>query len=539
MGQKNKFIKVVGVSTAIALSNITTTIAQAPNVTAQQIAQESDTPDTEREIESGQQPISDVEKLNPSGNPLSFPTTSEEVQVDAQKPITLEQALQLSLKNNKEIEEARIQVERAEAEVKQQKADLYPTLDLTSGLTYGNDLFLDNTTEQRIDQDVEDTLDQARAQNPNLTDAQLGQIEDNARQDIEDQFTDTSSASFAFQGGLGINYDIYNGGRRGASIRTAEKQLRSSELDLERIVEQARFETARDYFNLQNGDAQVEIQQAAVNDASQTLKDAQLLQKAGLGTKFEVLQAQVELAQAEQQLTTAIANQNIARRQLAETLSVSHSTDLATADQIEEAGIWNLKLPETIVQAFKNRAELEQSLLQREISQEQRTIALSQTRPNLSANANYSLNDDFEDDFDTTDQYQVGLNLQWRLFDGGAARAGAEQADRDREIAETQFANLRNQIRFAVEQAFYQLKSNQNNIITTTKEVELATESLRLARLRFQSGVGTQTDVIDAQTALTRARGDRLSSIIDYNQSYADLARQVSNTPDNGLQDLP
>lgn len=103
MGQKNKFIKVVGVSTAIALSNITTTIAQAPNVTAQQIAQESDTPDTEREIESGQQPISDVEKLNPSGNPLSFPTTSEEVQVDAQKPITLEQALQLSLKTIKKL----------------------------------------------------------------------------------------------------------------------------------------------------------------------------------------------------------------------------------------------------------------------------------------------------------------------------------------------------------------------------------------------------------------------------------------------------
>lgn len=539
MGQKNKFIKVVGVSTAIALSHLTASVAQTPNVTAQQIAQESDLPDTDREIESGQQPISDVEKLNPSGNPLSFPTTPEEVQVDAQKPITLEQALQLSLKNNKEIEEARIQVERAEAELKQQKADLYPNLDLTSGLSYGNNLFLDSDIEQRIDQDVEDTLDQARAQNPNLTEAQLGQIEEQARQDIEDSFTNANSASFNFQGGLGINYEIYNGGRRGASIRAAEKQLRSTELDLERIVEEARFETARDYFNLQNGDAQVEIQQAAVNDASQTLKDAQLLQKAGLGTKFEVLQAQVELAQAEQQLTTAIANQNIARRQLAETLSVSHSTDLATADKISEAGIWKLKLPETIVQAFKNRAELEQSLLQREISQEQRTIALSQTRPNLSASANYNLQDDFEDDFDITDQYQLGLNLQWRLFDGGAARAGAEQADRDREIAETQFANLRNQIRFAVEQAFYQLKSNQNNIITTTKEVELATESLRLARLRFQSGVGTQTDVIDAQTALTRARGDRLSSIIDYNQSYADLTRQVSNTPDNGLQDLP
>jgi outer membrane protein TolC len=125
------------------------------------------------------------------------------------------------------------------------------------------------------------------------------------------------------------------------------------------------------------------------------------------------------------------------------------------------------------------------------------------------------------------------------LYDGGAARAAAQQAEIDAEISETQFANQRNLIRFNVEQAYYQLESNQNNISTATREVELAEESLRLARLRFQAGVGTQTDVIDAQTQLTTARGNLLSSIIDYNQSYVDLQRQVSNTPDNGLQDLP
>ena len=157
----------------------------------------------------------------------------------------------------------------------------------------------------------------------------------------------------------------------------------------------------------------------------------------------------------------------------------------------------------------------------------------------MSANANYTVSDNFEDNFDINDQYSVGLNLQWRLYDGGAARASAEQAETDAEISETQFANQRNLIRFNVEQAYFQLESNQNNISTATREVELAEESLRLARLRFQAGVGTQTDVIDAQTQLTTARGNLLSSIIDYNQSYVDLQRQVSNTPDNGLQDLP
>lgn len=580
MGKKSQFIKLATLGTAIALSNISVATAEQgvnPNIKEDSAKEESsqvkaqlsdrmfkdrsqsdevfaelmgnrvaqaedgDARDTTEEIIKPAQPsIRDVDNLNPSGNPLSFPTEPSEVQVDSQKAITLEQAVELSLKNNKDIEQARLQVERSGFALREQRASLFPTLDLTSGLTYSNDLFLDNITQQSIDQDVDDAVDQAQQDNPDLTDDQLSQIGDSERQRQEDRFTNgINSSSFDFNGGLGINYTIYNGGQRGASIRTAEKQLRSDELDLERITEEARFETARDYYDLQNSDAQVEIQEAAVEDATQTLKDAQLLERAGLGTRFDVLRAEVELAQADQRLTTAIANQNISRRQLAETLSVSHSTDLSTADAIEEAGTWDLELAETIVQAFKNRAELEQFLLQREISEEQRTIALSQTRPNLSASLDYTTSDDFEDSFDISDQYSVGLNLQWRLFDGGAARAGARQAEKDGEIAETQFANQRNQIRFAVEQAFFQLKSNQNNIGTATKEVDLAEESLRLARLRFQAGVGTQTDVIEAQTQLTTARGNLLGSITDYNQSFADLNRQVSNTPDNGLQDLP
>ncbi|MEO0845115.1 MAG: TolC family protein, partial [Cyanobacteria bacterium J06648_1] len=216
-------------------------------------------------------------------------------------------------------------------------------------------------------------------------------------------------------------------------------------------------------------------------------------------------------------------------------LSIDHNSDLATADAIEEAGTWSLSLPESIVRAFSNRAELEQFLLQREISAAQRQIALSQIRPTISAAASYGVDDDFEDSFDISDRYTVGVSLQWRLFDGGAASAEARQAEKEIAIAETQFADQRNQIRFAVEQAYFGLESNQKNIGTATKEQELAEESLRLARLRFQAGVGTQTDVIEAQTDLTTARGNLLDSIINYNQSLIDLKRQVSRVPSAGF----
>lgn len=537
MGKNNQLIKTLTIGTAIVLSNAMLAVAETTSKvsselnaeldsTSQPLAQATET--TPAIIKPGQTPISNTEKLNPSANPLSFPTQGAEVEVDPQQPITLEQAVELSLKNNQDIQEAKLEVERSNSALQEARAALFPTFDLGTGLNYSNDALLDSTTEQII----QERADQTRAINPNLS-------EDEARASAEESLTSANTSSFAFSTDVTLGYNLYDGGRRGATIRASQKQLRSSELNLEAITEQIRFETARDYYGLQNSDAQVEIEQAAVEDAQQTLKDAQLLEKAGLGTRFDVLRAEVELAQAQQRLSTAQANQNIARRQLAETLSVSHSTELATADQIKEAGVWKLSLADSIVQAFKNRAELEQLLLQREIGDEQRKIALAQVRPTVSASASYGLNDDFEDDFDITDQYQVGLNMEWRLFDGGAAGSAAKQSEKDIEIAESQFANQRNQIRFAVEQAYYGLEANQKNIGTATKEVELAEESLRLARLRFQAGVGTQTDVIDAQTQLTAARGNLLSSIIEYNQSYADLTRQVSNTPDNGLQDLP
>ena len=480
------------------------------------------TPDATADIiKPAQESIPSTEKLNPNPDPLSLPNKVEAVEVGKQQPISLEQAIELAFKNNRNIKDAQLDVERSQEVLRENQAAWFPTLSLGSGLTYSDSGFLDSVIDQNIDEQVEEAIEE----NPGLDEADV-------RSQIEDQFTNSSSTSFNFNADLTLNYTLYNGGQRGAAIRAAEKQLRSDELNLEVITEQTRLDTASDYYDLQDSDAQVKIEEAAVEDAQQTLKDAQLLERAGLGTRFDVLRAEVELAQARQRLNTAMANQNIARRQLAQTLSVSQKSDLSTADAIAEAGTWEFSLPESIIQAFDNRAELQQQLLAREISEEQRTIALSAIRPSLAANASYGYDDDFEDDFDISDNYQLGLNLQWNFFDGGAARAAARQSEKDIAIADNQFADQRNLIRFAVEQAFFGLKSNQSNITTATKEVELAEESLRLARLRFQAGVGTQTDVIDAQTQLTTARGNLLSSIIDYNQSYTDLQRQVSKVAD-------
>ena len=459
--------------------------------------------------------LSETDYLEPNGNPLTFPTRPEEVEIDFNQPITLEQAIGLALRNNRTLQAERQNRERAEQELREARADLYPTLDTQLQLT--------NQDTERLERLADGTIER----------------------DLRGEAETSEGLGTSASGNIAINYEVYSGGRISANIRRAEKALRISELEVEQITAQTSFEATRDYYELQDTIAQVDNAQATIEDATQTLRDAQLREQAGLGTRFDVLTAEVELANAQQTLNTAIANRKIAQRNLAETLNVGQQVELLPADEIEEAGVWNLSLAETIILAYQNRAELQQELLSRELNQEQREIALAAIRPrvNLFADYTYSASDIFEDfeEFEERDNntYRFGATLNWRLFDGGAARARAEQAEIDSEIDETQFAGQRDQIRLQVEQAYFSLEANQQNIGTAQIAVELAQENLRLARLRFQAGVGTQNEVIDAQAQLTEARSNFLTAVINYNQSLNELQRAVTNLPDGLLYDLP
>jgi outer membrane protein TolC len=330
---------------------------------------------------------------------------------------------------------------------------------------------------------------------------------------------------------VSLSYDLYTSGARRAGIRAAEEQVRNDQLDVERLAEQLRLDVSNDYYNLQGADELVRINQAAVRNAQASLRDAQALEQAGVGTRFDVLRSQVQLANATQDLTNSLSQQQIASRQLATRLSLTQRVNVTAADPVEIAGLWNPTLEESIVLAFQNRAELQQVLTQRNISQQQRRIALAELGPQVSLTASYDVqnNDIFDDAQDFDDDYSLGANVALNLFDGGAARARAAQREADIAIAETRFADQRNQIRFEVDQAYSQLQSNLVNIQTASVALEQAREALRLARLRFQAGVGTQTDVINAENDLTNAEGNRVTAILDYNRALASLQRAISS----------
>lgn len=479
---------------------------------------ETSTPDTPTSLDD--QPAASTEadeliiqKLESNPNPLQFPTLPEEVRILLSQPITLEQALEIGRRNNRDLRQAYLAIEQSRARLRQAIAANYPQLRLSSSIT--NSL----SASSRLN-----LLIQNRAARD------VGNFRGQVDIDTQDQVV--------WNNALELTYNIYTAGLRPANIDAAQAQLRSDELALEATFEDLRRDITDSYYRLQQENEQLKIDQSAVKFREQSVKDAQSLEKAGLGTRFEVLQAEVELANDRQLVVQTRDRQTQRRRELARLLSLPEAIDIQTADTITKAGDWTLPLEDSIVLAYRNRAEIEQQLAQRELNLAQRRARLSQLGPQVSAFARYELLDVVQpsDNFDLVSGYSTGLQLQWTLFDGGAARAQARQELIAAQISENGVGRTRDRIRFEVEVAYSNLMANAENIQTSLKAIESAQEEVRLARLRFQAGVGTQTDRLNAENRLTRARGNVLIAIIGYNRALAALERAVSNLPPGTVQ---
>ncbi|MBD2727669.1 TolC family protein [Nostoc sp. FACHB-892] len=425
------------------------------------------------------------DNLNPNPNPLQLPTKPEEVKVQGTVPISLAQALELAKRNNQDLQVAILELERSRSALRESQAALLPNVNIDSSLTNRGNGFTNSS----------------------------------------------SQGSTSFNGSAQLNYDLYTSGNRQANIRAAEEQLRIDQLDVENASQEIELNVTTEYYDLQQADEQARINRSAVENAQASLRDTQAREQAGVGTRFDVLQAQVNLANAQQQLTDSLSEQQIARRRLATRLSLAQSVNITAADPVRLAGLWQPTLEETIVRAFQNRPELQQQLAQRNIDEQRRRQALSQLGPQISLAGNYNLQDQFDDGISINDSYSLGLDGNLTLFDGGAARARAAQSRANIAIAETQFGSQRDLIRFDVEQYYSQLQSNLNNVQTSSVALNQASEALKLARLRFQAGVGTQTEVIDAENDLTRAEGNRVTAILDYNRALANLQRAATSRP--------
>ena len=447
--------------------------------------------------------LDELEYLDPDPNPLLIQTQPEEVEIIGTQPISLEEAVELAYRNNPDLQVAELELQQSQAALREAQADRLPTVSV-NGTLQGQD-----TTE--------------------TSSSFVGGV-------LQTESSESLGASLSAQ--IDVVYNLFSSGGRAASIRAAEEQVKFNELDVERRREDLRVNTANEYYDLQTAIESIRINQAFLEEAERNLRDTSLREEVGVGTRFDVLRAEVQVANARQDLVNAQRDRQVAQRTLARRLNVPPSLTITTVP-VEVAGNWPLTLEESIVLAYQNRAELEQQLAQRDINEQLRRSELSVLGPQVDLFATYQTSDILTQDGGFEDNYQFGARVAWTLYEGGAARARAQQRELEIEIAESNFEETRNTIRLGVESAYFNLQSNFTNIETARLAADQAQEALDLAILRFDAGVGTQLEILEAQSELTDAEVNLVQAVVGYNRSLAELERAVSNIAENYYEALP
>jgi outer membrane protein TolC len=166
-----------------------------------------------------------------------------------------------------------------------------------------------------------------------------------------------------------------------------------------------------------------------------------------------------------------------------------------------------------------------------EIEDRQYVLDRSAMRPHVRAFSGYEVYSERDPDVGQEFNYGgvVGINATWNIFDGFATKGRMQATRARREAAVQALAAARRSVASEVRSAFLDLQQADRVLESETKNVQTADESLEMAKGNFAAGLGTQLDVLQAASDVTRTRTTRLSAIYLHNVALARLSHACAS----------
>jgi outer membrane protein TolC len=346
----------------------------------------------------------------------------------------------------------------------------------------------------------------------------------------------TSQPNENWNAGIQIVQAIYEGGKLRAAIQAADATKQQALAQFQTTVADALLAVRLAYYDTLLAAQQITVHEASVNLLQKELEDQQHRLDAGTVPKFNVLRAEVAVANERPNLIRAKNNYRIAKNNLANLLGYNLPRDiwenipLNLTDALEAAP-YDVNLPEAIQQALARRTELTALRKQVELQQLNLVNAKAGYKPVVSVFAGYGwYNAQFtkpvELDHDING-WNAGAQMSWNIFDGLLTHGKVIQAHAQFARAQTDLADQSRQIELAVRTAYSDFLEAKEVLDSQTKVQEEADEALREAKARADAGTGTQLDVLDAENSLTQARTTQIQALHDYTATRAKLERAI------------
>ena len=320
--------------------------------------------------------------------------------------------------------------------------------------------------------------------------------------------------------GINVYQTIYDFGANISLYEASKTFIDVTKLDLERIKNLVALDFINAYFDLLETEKMILVAQKQVERFESHLKVAENLYAEGVITKNDLLQAEVMLSDAKQRLLTIQNSRFINASRINNILARPINAELQVVDvpmNVSE-GIELEKAWET---AGKERKEIKIIDSESNILDLQETVAKSEYYPKLFAQGGYNFIENRYQFPEGNWSLILGINLN--LFSGGSTRAEVSKVTYKREQLREQKRKLIDDIKLEVEKSHLDLKNASEKIQVTKDATSQAEENLRINKIRYEEGLGTSTDVIDAITLLTTAETNYYRAEYEFRRAQAGL----------------
>ncbi len=398
--------------------------------------------------------------------------------------LDLNKTVRMALENNSDVKISQTELDAAKAEVDQAKGARWGTIDFA------------HTTGRRMQYR---SLGGKSYRSPQSTNSSINAVS--------------------------IQVPIYTGGQLEGQIERAERNLDYYEYGMRSSYQTTRYNAAKGYYDVLHCINTVNLDKETVDRLAEHLKNTQAQFDVGVSAKVDVLRSQVELVDAQQSLTQAQNDYDVAVASLNNIIGLQTGTYLALSQGLEYRPN-DYTLENCLTYAMMNRPEIHQAKASVEMAKASQKIANGATLPSVYFNADNEWGDDH---FPGKNKYDwsVGATLNFNIWDYGVNAAKIREAKANVLKAEESYRQITDQVNLAVRTSYLSMREAEKRIKTTEVAVEQAEEDYRIAQLRYQAGVGTNTDVLDASVALTTAKNNYIQALYDYNTSWALLEQSM------------
>ena len=415
----------------------------------------------------------------------------------AGQPLTLGEAMLLALKHNPGLKAAGMTVETAETEVAKARARFLPTVNFAETYNFSNNptqVFM-NKLNQRVFTQQDFLLNNLNFPSP------LGN----------------------FRTGLTVAQPLFQAGEAALGYKQAQLGQEMAGALVLNARQQLLFLVTQVYYGLQLAQENLAVIKKAHGTATEHLKIAESRFRAGSVVQADVLSSQVHLAKITQEEMTAASQVQIARSALGTVVGQSEAGSRTLAPPPKEPAPFPKEAMEGWQRtAQERRPDLKQLELAARSAQQEVTKARLNYLPRLHMVAQYDV--DQQRLFGSGgDSYTVMALLHFNLFNGLADLARVRESRAKEAQARNLQQELEDRIRHQVTEAILNLKTAHERLRVARTALAQARESLRLIRLRYETGLTILLDLLTAEDALKSAELSQVGALFDTYLAQAGL----------------